>query len=121
MNNKCDGCKFYCNGRCFGEKDAPYVEYADCKGENNRPDTISNERAKEIIEYLKSIRTLFENGKLAIKALEERPKGKWIEERDKRGHLITRKCPICKAFHDGMIIKFCPYCGADMRGDAWKN
>ena len=63
MNNKCDGCKFYCNGRCFGEKDAPYVEYADCKGENNRPDTISNERAKEIIDYLKSIRTLFENGK----------------------------------------------------------
>ena len=60
MNNKCDGCKFYCNGRCFGEKNAPYVEYADCKGENNRPDTISNERAKEIIDYLKSIRTLFE-------------------------------------------------------------
>lgn len=43
--------------------------------------------------------------------------GKWIEERDKRGHLITRKCPICKAFHDGMIINFCPNCGADMRGD----
>ena len=37
MNNKCDGCKFYCNGRCFGEKNAPYVEYADCKGENNKP------------------------------------------------------------------------------------
>ena len=48
---------------------------------------------------------------------EDRPKGKWIEERDKRGHLITRKCPICKAFHDGMIINFCPNCGADMRGD----
>lgn len=63
MNNKCDGCKFYCNGRCFGEKNAPYVEYADCQGENNRPDTISNERTKEIIDYLKSIRTLFENGK----------------------------------------------------------
>lgn len=63
MNNKCDGCKFYCNGRCFGEKDAPYVEYADCKGENNRPDIISNERAKEVIAYLKSIRTLFEHGK----------------------------------------------------------
>ena len=58
---------------------------------------------------------------IAIKAIEEtgniRPKGKWIEERDRRGHLITRKCPICKAYHDGMIINFCPYCGADMRGD----
>lgn len=63
MNNKCDGCKFYCNGRCFGEKDAPYVEYADCQGENNRPDTISNERTKEIIIALKDIRTLFDNGK----------------------------------------------------------
>ena len=37
MSNKCDGCKFYCNGRCFGEKNAPYVEYADCNGENNKP------------------------------------------------------------------------------------
>lgn len=63
MNNKCDGCKFYCNGRCFAEKNAPYVEYADCQGENNRPDTISNERMKEVIAYLKSIRTLFEHGK----------------------------------------------------------
>ena len=47
----------------------------------------------------------------------ERPRGKWIEERDKRGHLITRKCPICKAFHDGMIINYCPNCGARMESD----
>ena len=80
MNNKCDGCKFYCNGRCFGEKDAPYVEYADCQGENNRPLTISDEEAIKYLikpfatstrsynEYLKQ-REAYE---LAIIALKER-------------------------------------------------
>ena len=74
---------------------------------------------KDIKEIIYEVFPMTEEDKelsldLAIKALEERPKGKWIEERDKRGHLITRKCPICKAFHDGMIINFCPNCGARM-------
>ena len=83
---------------------------------------MTNKEAKEILEWeLNNFEytdnEFVEATKVAIKALEERPKGKWIEERDKRGHLITRKCPICKAFHGGMTINFCPNCGADMRGD----
>lgn len=83
-------------------------------------DVIEVLAVKKIIDDAPTVDTTFREVvayECGQKSVEERPKGKWIEERDKRGHLIARKCPICKAYHDGMINNFCPNCGADMRGE----
>lgn len=54
--------------------------------------------------------------RLAIQALEERPKGEWIEHSTYKGVLICSHCNHGEAqAYD--TFKFCPYCGADMRGD----
>lgn len=45
---------------------------------------------------------------------DEQPHGEWVQVRDKRGRLISRKCPFCKAYHVGMLNNFCPNCGARM-------
>lgn len=63
----------------------------------------------------------FEAINLAIKALEERPKGEWIERVEHRGCYLGVKtvysytCPFC-GVKEYEKHPFC-YCGADMRGD----
>lgn len=56
---------------------------------------------------------------LAIKALEERPQGKWIISQTMDCHsdiVNVYTCPFCgKKFYSA--YPFC-HCGADMRGDA---
>lgn len=54
---------------------------------------------------------------LAIEALEaERPKGHWIDE-EVRG-FIEPYCSVCGTGLDVIYhYKFCPECGADMRGE----
>lgn len=90
---------------------------------------------KEAIEHLKNINsrypcsldTTFQDEcemialNLAIKALEERPKGEWIEgeewEDSDGGWGWWQKCSVCReSIHSRK--NFCPNCGADMRGDA---
>ena len=65
---------------------------------------------------------------LAIKALEERPQGKWIKQYRKSYRLITdegtligefTKCPKC-LYDKARGSNFCPDCGADMRGENGK-
>lgn len=58
---------------------------------------------------------------VAIKALEERPKGKWIEPMDAKCY----KCSVCGKYTNqeyGVdkpnFFDFCPKCGADMKGGA---
>lgn len=50
-----------------------------------------------------------------------RPKGKWIPYYDRWGDVITNvshfKCSVCGEY-DYDKDKFCPNCGADMRGEA---
>ena len=51
-----------------------------------------------------------------------RPKGHWIEQIDHEENCRTLICSNCDrpALHDGDSIwkhKFCPHCGADMRGE----
>ena len=66
------------------------------------------------------LRTAFD---LAIKALEERPQGKWIMEDKLYGgygdRVLVSTCSICKTsfIYHGKTHNFCPNCGADMRGD----
>lgn len=54
---------------------------------------------------------------LAIKALEKRPKGKWIEHYDSQEGFTWLTCSRCmeKAYEEG--YNYCPNCGADMRGE----
>ena len=67
--------------------------------------------------------------RLAVKALEERPKGKWVGDTDYesfQGSYEAYKCSNCgyslhwRDYYADEYI-FCPYCGADMRGDVWKE
>ena len=54
---------------------------------------------------------------LAIKALEERPQGEWIDYSGDEGYV---ECPICGCLTtcEGNIdeLHYCWNCGADMRG-----
>lgn len=86
---------------------------------------------KEVIEQLKWVQKRicdityspesFEAIELAINALKERPQGKWIKNNYGEHH-----CNKCSHFalyeeYDDEFIEnasyFCPFCGADMRGD----
>ena len=81
---------------------------------------MTNEEAKEILEWeLTSFKytdnEFVEARKVAIKALEERPKGKWeyITHHARR----YRVCPICKTEKEDDHVtgwNFCQYCGARM-------
>jgi len=81
---------------------------------------------KEAIEQLKQIpinpeasyeymKTIYSALDLAIKALEERPQGEWIDTGDMEEYWGEEyQCSICGAkdhWH-----RYCPRCGADMRG-----
>lgn len=72
---------------------------------------------KEAIEKLKEI--LFMTGykealELAIKALEERPQGEWIDTGEKlENYGKWYRCSNCE--HTDYYGNFCPNCGADMR------
>lgn len=55
-----------------------------------------------------------------INALEERPQGEWLE------HSTYKNVLICSNCHHGSsnyydTYKFCPNCGADMRGVKHEN
>ena len=85
---------------------------------------------KEAIEKLKEI--LFMTGykealNIAIKALEERPHGKWIICNQDNEGIHKIECPFCKYTSGGdfepyikvtfdKLPNYCEYCGADMRG-----
>ena len=47
----------------------------------------------------------------AIKALENRPQGKWIKSKD--GYF---RCDKCGSRGSAIKARFCHHCGADMRG-----
>ena len=53
---------------------------------------------------------------LAIKALEERPQGEWVENLDRLG--LSYICPFCGHEITGILqdLNYCCKCGADMRG-----
>ena len=55
---------------------------------------------------------------MAIKALEEQKKGKWLNQQlipnNINGHTYG-ECSVCGKLR--IIDNFCPNCGADMRGE----
>ena len=52
---------------------------------------------------------------LAIKALEERPQGKWVEKEETPAS-VSYYCSNCECAGLG-VENFCSWCGADMRGE----
>ena len=54
-----------------------------------------------------------------MEPLEVKPivRGKWIKNYFGAGDLSNHKCSNCKGHVDNSYYKFCPYCGANMRGD----
>lgn len=56
-------------------------------------------------------KTAIEVFKMAIKALEERPKREWIAHQEDRW--IYAKCPEC-AYINNVKTNFCPNCGIPM-------
>lgn len=83
---------------------------------------MNNEEAIAILENLKTQGEAFFSRRLAldlaIKALEERPQGEWIEHNS-----YFHKCSKCQKIvgfdyieQEGEMFNFCPNCGADMRG-----
>lgn len=80
---------------------------------------------KEAIEQLKIIGTLLWDNispkdlqafALAIKALEERPRGEWLEPNKPYYGPYSGKCSVCYS-HNHIKTSFCPNCGAYMRGE----
>lgn len=68
-----------------------------------------------------SIRQAFEKGfRIGVKkgASTNRPQGEWVEWIDCEGEVFW-KCSACgqvsEASAAGILYKFCPFCGADMR------
>ena len=73
--------------------------------------TLSDEQVKEAIEKVK-------NAKCEILAAQpERRKGKWINYKDEHCCSVCDWVIIEECWDEENRYDYCPYCGADMRGD----
>lgn len=55
--------------------------------------------------------------RMAITALKERKRGKWIRHGAEEGHLIEKyTCSECDFYSGTKMSNFCPDCGAMMEG-----
>ena len=66
-----------------------------------------------VIDIGADLQRAFDEGYERGKA--DRPRGKWIIEKDVNGYTYGR-CSICSMKQYAGQINFCPNCGADMRG-----
>lgn len=84
------------------------------------------EELRELIEIdLHPCPPIYEEAlNLAIKALEERPHGEWLDEKFVAFHLTCNQCGCHlrrqknEVFEGDFEYNFCPNCGADMRKEA---
>ena len=81
---------------------------------------MTNKEAIEILKRATMFEPTLENRDypkafdLAIKALEDRPRGEWIDHG--YSFYICNKCGMGNNNVGGCKTNFCPNCGADMRG-----
>ena len=80
---------------------------------------MTNKEAINIIQEIEVAPEHLEALTLAIKALEERPQGKWLTHQT--GYLLWEECDQCRAQVGTVGMNFCPNCGADMRGTKGTN
>lgn len=84
---------------------------------------------KEVIKELQNMKAFnytlapIEVFDMAIEALQDKPTGKWQVRFPYKDTDKTRVCSNCNVtqtvnVYDGVVrFKFCPYCGADMKGE----
>lgn len=77
-------------------------------------DLIDNAPTVEAYTLLQ-VKDLVELNQKLIDELEERPQGEWLFDKENSFTIDMFKCSICGYFGD-THFKFCPNCGADMRG-----
>ena len=80
---------------------------------DNAP-TVKPEKAKEG-EIVKAYTKGFDTGVEIART--ERPQGKWICKDKVDGHMFGYSCSNCRN-PEWQITRFCPNCGADMKGGA---
>lgn len=81
---------------------------------NDCIDVIELLAVKKIIDDAPTVDTTFKEVvayECGQKAVEERPKGKWVED---SGNIACSHCHIIWLYRK---TDFCPNCGADMKGD----
>ena len=86
------------------------------KEATTRIEEIIEECVKSVSDDNKDVQAL----RLAVKALEERPKGKWELYQYQESRNKDWYCTACATIVKKPLEKkyiFCPYCGADMRGE----
>ncbi len=76
---------------------------------------MTNKEAKRILQFCIPMKTdkQREAINLAIKALEEKQQGEWIDRMADKGYV---ECPFCHKQITGGDLNFCVKCGANMRG-----
>lgn len=102
----------WCLGHCS------YRNTPQCPYEN----TIHREEVLKIIDNLNDLSYRWNIAKNLINKLPpatpQRPKGKWIELKNKRGTTIALRCSICKKSPiRGIRSDFCPNCGSYNGGE----
>ena len=84
-------------------------------------DSIALKQALAVSAILEDKKTIEQIIDEHPSAQPERKKGKWIKEYWNGEH--TRKCSACNitqtvtTYRGKVNFNYCPYCGADMRGD----
>ena len=83
---------------------------------NSMPPAQPEITLESAIDYLHSIGWMQEHDRVLTESAQpERKTGEWIETKhDLYDYFICSEC--CAGFTDGFQYRYCPNCGADMRG-----
>lgn len=95
---------------------------------NEAIEILTRERDEDIFGgYTPHRKKIHEAETMAIEALKDRPKGEWVEvdSFESEKHSVTdMRCNLCGKYAalvlphgTKFVYPFCPYCGADMRGE----
>lgn len=86
---------------------------ADDLKESFRWSEVCRLSIKEIIDIIDNAPTAFDD-----KALEDRPTGHWIVDKEHSITMTFYKCTNCDWFGGATYFRYCPNCGAYMRKEA---
>ena len=86
--------------------------------------TLNSMTKKELIEYVRMCEHNYDVAEETLRQQAENVKdwrpvkrGKWIESNSNHGMMCSSCCGVGVARDITLFFKFCPFCGAYMRGD----